>query len=90
MLLAALKLRQRNLGPLLEGTGWAVNGRVKINVPLGAELTDRGVLPADASRLAYDPYEDEDAGGRRRLAIAILAAALAWLAAARIFRIWPF
>ena len=45
MLLAALKLRQRNLGPLLEGTGWAVNGRVKINIPLGAALTDRGVLP---------------------------------------------
>ena len=90
MLLAALKLRQRNLGPLLEGTGWAVNGRVKINVPLGAELTDRGVLPADASRLAYDPYEDEDADGRRRLAIAILAAVLAWLAAARIFHFWPF
>ncbi len=50
MLLAALKLRQRNLGPLLEGTGWAVNGRVKINVPLGAELTDRGVLPPNANR----------------------------------------
>jgi hypothetical protein len=49
MLLAALKLRQRNLGPLLEGTGWAVNGRVKINMPLGTALTDRGVLPPNAS-----------------------------------------
>ena len=27
MLLAWLKLRQRNLGPLLDANGWAINGR---------------------------------------------------------------
>jgi hypothetical protein len=90
MLIAALKLRQRNLGPLLEGTGWAVNGRVKINVPLGAELTDRGVLPANANRLAQDPYEDEAVGGPLWLVIALAAIALAWLAAAAIAGFWPF
>jgi hypothetical protein len=90
MLLAALKLRQRNLGPLLEGTGWAVNGRVKINAPLGHALTDRGVLPPNASRLSYDPYEDEAAKGRVRVAIALVIAAAAWLAAARAFHFWPF
>jgi hypothetical protein len=90
MLLAALKLRQRNLGPLLEGTGWAVNGRVKINVPLGVALTDRVVLPPNSDRLSYDPYEDEAANWRRRLTIALVAAALAWLVAAMVFRFWPF
>jgi hypothetical protein len=90
MLIAALKLRQRNLGPLLEGTGWAVNGRVKINMPLGAALTDRGVLPPNSIRLAHDPYEDTAAAFRRRCAIAIVIAAAAWLAAARIFHLWPF
>jgi len=90
MLLTALKLRQRNLGPLLEGTGWAVNGRVKINMPLGAALTDRGVLPPNAERLSHDPYEDKAADLRRRIAFALAIAAAAWLAAARIFRLWPF
>ena len=30
MLIAALKLRQRNLGPILDANGWAVNGCVRI------------------------------------------------------------
>jgi hypothetical protein len=90
MLLAALKLRQRNLGPLLEGTGWAVNGRVKINMPLGVALTDRGVLPPNSDRLAFDPYEDEAANTRRSIAFALSVAVLAWLAAAKVFHFWPF
>jgi hypothetical protein len=90
MLLAALKLRQRNLGPLLEGTGWAVNGRVKINMPLGVALTERGVLPPNSERLSFDAYEDTAANLRRRLAFTLVIAALAWLAAARIFHLWPF
>ncbi|HTU00678.1 MAG TPA: hypothetical protein VMG58_02635, partial [Candidatus Sulfotelmatobacter sp.] len=90
MLLAALKLRQRNLGPLLEGTGWAVNGRVKINMPLGAALTDRGVLPPNSDRLAFDPYEDEAANTRRLIAYAVAVMALAWLAIAKVFHQWPF
>lgn len=90
MLMAFLRLRQRNLGPLLEGTGWAVNGRVKINVPLGAALTDRGALPPDSRRLSYDPYVDESARGRRYAAAALVVALAAWLAAARVFHWWPF
>jgi hypothetical protein len=90
MFIAALKLRQRNLGPLLEGTGWAVNGRVKINMPLGAALTDRGVLPPNSARAAPDPYEDQAANNRRGAAIGFLVAAAAWLAFARIFHTWPF
>lgn len=90
MLLAALKLRQRNLGPLLEGTGWAVNGRVKINMPLGAALTERGVLPPDSDRLAFDPYEDEAANTRRFVASVLAVMVLAWLAVGKVFRLWPF
>jgi hypothetical protein len=90
MLLAALKLHQRNLGPLLEGTGWAVNGRVKINVPLGTALTDRAVLPPNSTRLAYDPYADSAATTRRYVALALVISALALLAIAKVFRFWPF
>jgi hypothetical protein len=45
MIIAWLKLRQRTLGPLLEGNGWAVNGRVAINLPFGTALTGVAVLP---------------------------------------------
>jgi hypothetical protein len=90
MILAAMKLRQRNLGPLLEGTGWAVNGRVKINMPLGAALTDRAALPEGSARLAHDPYVDTAANARRAAAVVIVLAAAGWLVTARILHLWPF
>jgi hypothetical protein len=48
MLIAWLKLRQRNLGPILDANGWAVNGRVKMNVPFGGSLTHVAELPPGA------------------------------------------
>jgi hypothetical protein len=72
MLLTWLKLRQRTLGPVLDATGWAINGRVKINIPLGAALTHQAHLPANARRSLKDPYEDKAAARRRRRALALL------------------
>ena len=84
MVIAWLKLRQRNLGPILEGNGWAVNGRVKINIPFGTALTDMAVLPPGAKRSLEDPYEDKEAAAQRRKAITfvvlvVLAAAAVWV-----------
>jgi len=58
MVLAWLKLRQRNLGPLLDASGWAVNGRARINVPFGAALTAVAALPKGAARSMNDPYAE--------------------------------
>ncbi|MDR2674365.1 MAG: hypothetical protein LBC18_05725 [Opitutaceae bacterium] len=80
MLIAWLKLRQRTLGPILDATGWAVNGRVKINFPLGAALTDRARLPPGAKRVLKDPFADKAPARRRRWLILILLSALAVLA----------
>jgi hypothetical protein len=66
MVIAWLKLRQRTLGPILEGNGWAINGRVKINIPFGTALTDIAKLPANAQRTLEDPYEDKEAASQRR------------------------
>jgi hypothetical protein len=82
MAIAWLKLRQRTLGPILEGNGWAVNGRVKINIPFGTALTDLAVLPPGSHRSLEDPYEDKEAARKRRLFVAcvvfILLALGAW------------
>ena len=56
MIIAWLKLRQRNLGPILDANGWAVNGRVKINVPFGGVMTSVAKLPPGATRSFRDPY----------------------------------
>ncbi|MFT3784323.1 MAG: hypothetical protein QM790_20125 [Nibricoccus sp.] len=72
MVIAWLKLRQRTLGPVLEGNGWAVNGRVKINIPFGTALTDMAKLPANAKRSLDDPYEDKEAKKRKREGILLL------------------
>jgi hypothetical protein len=90
MLIAWLKLRQRTLGPVLDANGWAVNGRVRVNFPLGSALTDLAVLPPGASRSLEDPFEDRQAKRRRRLLwllLLVVAAALAW---ARSQGRWPF
>jgi hypothetical protein len=59
MLLAALKLRKRNLGPLLDANGWAINSRARVNIPFGGSLTTTASLPPGAQRSYDDPYADE-------------------------------
>ena len=59
MLIAWIKLRQRNLGPILDANGWAINGRVKITVPFGTALTYKAVLPKNSIRILGDPYAEK-------------------------------
>jgi len=59
MLIAWLKLRQRHLAPILDANGWAVNGRVKMNVPFGDSLTKVAAPPANAVRGAPDPFSEK-------------------------------
>jgi hypothetical protein len=92
MAIAWLKLRQRNLGPLLEANGWAINGRVKINIPFGTKLTERAVLPKNSKLDLNDPYADKKAARRTRATVFIIlliltaaTTAFAWYA-----KVWPF
>jgi hypothetical protein len=59
MLLAGLKLRQRNLAPLLDASGWAINARARINIPFGRSLTAVAELPKGAERSLSDPYKEK-------------------------------
>ncbi len=56
VVLAWLKLRQRNLAPILDANGWAVNTRAKINIPFGTALTGTAALPKGAQRSMVDPF----------------------------------
>jgi len=56
MLLAWLKLRKRNLGPVLNANGWAINSDVKINTTFGKTLTSMAKYP---KVVAKDPFADK-------------------------------
>jgi hypothetical protein len=58
VIMAWLKLRQRNLGPILDANGWAVNARAKLSVPFGASLTQTATLPPGSQRDLRDPYAE--------------------------------
>lgn len=59
MLMAYMKLRQRNLGPMLDANGWAVNTQAKINIPFGGTLTGTAELPRGAQRSMRDPFAEK-------------------------------
>jgi hypothetical protein len=56
MVIAWIKLRKRNLGPILDSNGWAVNAKARINVPFGGALTEVAALPPNAKMAAADKY----------------------------------
>ena len=58
MMIAWLKLRGRNIGPLLDANGWAVNANALLNVPFGASLTKVATKPAGSKVDTRDPYEE--------------------------------
>ena len=61
LILAFMKLRKRNLGPILDANGWAVNARAKINVPFGTSLTGIAKLPPGATIDVSDKYAEKSA-----------------------------
>ena len=53
MVMAWLKLRRRNIAPLLNANGWAINAASKISIPFGETLTDVARYPKLKLK---DPY----------------------------------
>jgi hypothetical protein len=90
MVIAWIKIRQRNIGPLLEANCWAINGRVKVNIPFGNVLTERAALPENAKRLLKDPYADKAAVRRKILFWFVVALIVGGLITARVLHTWPF
>jgi hypothetical protein len=59
VVMAWLQLHKRNLGPILDANGWAVNAKAKMNVPFGASLTQIAALPPGAQRDLVDPFAEK-------------------------------
>lgn len=53
MIMAWLKLRKRNLAPVLNANGWALNQRILVNTKFGATLTGIAKYPIVKTK---DPY----------------------------------
>jgi len=86
MVLAWVKLRKRNLGPLLEASGWAVNTMAPINLTLGKQLTDTAVLPCNAHRSFNDPLSK---AGKGPLYLALILGVLVAAAGLWVWHTWP-
>jgi hypothetical protein len=82
VVLAYVKLSKRNLGPILDANGWAVNALAKINVPFGTALTGVAKLPEGAQRDLIDPYAESKKGRNRTIGIVVLIAV--------VFSMWYF
>ena len=72
MAIAWLKLRKRNLGPILDANGWAVNAKAKMNVPFGGALTGVAALPPGATFGAEDKYAEKPSAWPKILAVAFV------------------
>jgi hypothetical protein len=79
MVLAWLKLRRRNLGPILDANGWAVNAKAKMNVPFGGSLTRVASLPPGSQRDLVDPFAEKKRPWGLYITLGvILVLALSW------------
>ncbi|MDP2680178.1 MAG: hypothetical protein Q8O85_15860 [Rhodoferax sp.] len=79
VVVAWFKLRSRNLGPILDANGWAINARARINIPFGTSLTQLAQLPANAQRSMVDPYADKPSRAPYALVALVVLALLIWV-----------
>jgi len=79
MAMAWFKLKRRNLAPILDANGWAINARARINIPFGTSLTGMAELPEGANRSLVDPFAEKQVLWPYYLAIAAGIVALTGL-----------
>ncbi len=77
MVLAWLKLRKRNLAPLLNANGWAINADSIVNAMFGASLTEQAQFPMMKLVDPYAPVKKISKGGKWAIAISVIVAVIA-------------
>lgn len=85
MVLAWMKLRKRNIAPLLNANGWAVNASAKISIGFGETLTDIAKFPKLKLK---DPYAKKGLPLWGRILIWLLTLAVIAGGAAAAYFFW--
>ena len=75
--IAWTKLRKRNLGPILNANGWAINSKVLVNILFGGKLTTVAKYPK--LKLA-DPYDQKTPAWKMWPPTVLIILAIAFLA----------
>ena len=79
VVIAWLKLRKRNLAPLLDANGWAVNARTSVNIAFGATLTHLATLPKNSKLNLSDPFSKKKFPWKTIISIALILVASAFV-----------
>lgn len=79
MIMAWLKLKRRNIAPVLDANGWAINTHARINAPFGAAMTDTARIPAHIAGRLIDPFAEKKSYWQVYVAIAVLIIAALWV-----------
>lgn len=91
MVMAWMKLRKRNLAPILNANGWAVNSSVIVNVRFGQKLTSVAKVPVFVGN---DPFADKKMPAWKKALIwvgvgVVLAVGIYFLLPKDIRPFWP-
>jgi hypothetical protein len=80
MILTWFKLRARDVAPILNACGWAINRNLKLTLKLGRIYTTEAVLPASAERQLNDPFADDNTARNRiiMLLVLVIMATILW------------
>jgi hypothetical protein len=78
MILAAMRLRKRSLGGILNANGWAINTKAYISISMGKSMTSMAQLPINSVTTYKHPYGKK--GISKKMLIAVIIFAIAWYA----------
>jgi len=77
MILAWMKLRKRNLAPLLNANGWAINADAIVNVLFGNTLTEKAQYPIMKLKDPHAKIKKLTKGGKWAIAVAAILVGIA-------------
>ena len=77
MVLAWMKLRKRNLAPLLNANGWAINADAIVNVLFGNTLTEQAQYPIVKLKDPHAKVKKLTKGGKWAIAVAAIILGIA-------------
>lgn len=60
VIIAYFKMRKRDIGPILNACGWAVNSHLRMTLRLGALLTQEAEVPFSIERQLVDPFAEDN------------------------------